>query len=77
MKRLRTISLIIVAQGYIDLGDTTYAHRYYSADDTMIQVMTVAGVEDEHVEELTLYLIEQNKEIQNLKKDLQEIKSRE
>ena len=29
------------------------------------------------VEELTLYLIEQNKEIQNLKKDLQEIKSRE
>ena len=48
--------LIIVAQGYIDLGDSTYAHRYYTADDTMIQVLTVAGMDDQHVQEVTLYV---------------------
>jgi hypothetical protein len=49
-------TLIIVAQGYVDLGDATHAHRYYTANDTMIQVLTVAGMEDQHVEELTLYV---------------------
>ncbi len=49
-------TLIIVAQGYVDLGDATYAHRYYTADDTMIQVLTVAGMEDQHVEEVTLFV---------------------
>jgi len=49
-------TLMIVAQGYVDLGDATYAHRYYTADDTMIQVLTVAGMEDQHVEEVTLYV---------------------
>ncbi|MEE8439129.1 MAG: DUF2491 family protein [Micropepsaceae bacterium] len=48
-------TILIVAQGYVELGDATYLHRYYAADDTMIQVLTVAGVEDEHVEEITLY----------------------
>ena len=49
-------TLIIVAQGYVDLGDATHAHRYYTANETMIQVLTVAGMEDQHVEELTLYV---------------------
>ncbi len=49
-------TMIIVAQGYVDLGDGTYAHRYYAADDTMIQVLTVAGMEDQHVEEVTLFV---------------------
>ena len=49
-------TMIIVAQGYVDLGDATYVHRYHTADDTMIQVLTVAGMEDQHVEELTLYV---------------------
>jgi hypothetical protein len=49
-------TMIIVAQGYVDLGDSTYVHRYYTADDTMVQVMTVAGMEDQHVEELTLFV---------------------
>ncbi len=49
-------TILIVAQGYIELGDATYVHRYYAADDKMIQVLTVAGVEDEHVEEITLYV---------------------
>ena len=49
-------TMIIVAQGYIDLGDSSYAHRYYTSDDTMIQVLTVAGMEDQHVEELTLFV---------------------
>ena len=49
-------TLIIVAQGYVDLGDASHAHRYYTADDTMIQVLTVAGMEDQHVEELTLFV---------------------
>ena len=47
---------LIVAQGFVDLGDDTYVHRYYAADDTMIQVLTSHGVEDEHVEEITLYV---------------------
>ena len=49
-------TIIIVAQGYIDLGDSSYAHRYYTSDDTMIQVLTVGGMEDQHVEELTLFV---------------------
>ncbi|HIF09749.1 MAG TPA: DUF2491 family protein [Sneathiellales bacterium] len=49
-------TLIIVAQGYVDLGDSTHVHRYYTADDIMVQVMTVAGMEDQHVEELTLFV---------------------
>ena len=53
-------TLIIVAQGYIDLGDSSYAHRYYTVDDIMIQVLTVAGMEDEHVEEVTLYVPHQS-----------------
>ncbi len=47
---------LIVAQGFVDLGDDTYVHRYYAADDTMIQVLTARGVEDEHIEEITLYV---------------------
>lgn len=49
-------TLMMVAQGYIDLGDSTYVHRYYNADDVMIQVLTASGLEDEHVQELTLYV---------------------
>ncbi len=49
-------TMIIVAQGYIDLGDSTYSHRYYTSTDTMIQVLTAAGMEDQHVEELTLFV---------------------
>ncbi len=49
-------TMIIVAQGYIDLGDSTYSHRYYTSNDTMIQVLTAAGMEDQHVEELTLFV---------------------
>ena len=49
-------TILIAAQGYIELGDDTFAHRYYSADDAMIQVLTVAGVEDHHVKEMTLYV---------------------
>ena len=49
-------TLIIAAQGYVDLQDSTYVHRYYTSDDTMIQVLTVAGMKDEHVEELTLFV---------------------
>lgn len=49
-------TMLIVAQGFIDLGDGSYVHRYYAGDDTMIQVMTVNGTEDQHVEEITLYV---------------------
>lgn len=49
-------TIITVAQGYIDLGDGTYVHRYYAEDDTMIQVLTVNGMEDQHVKEITLYM---------------------
>jgi hypothetical protein len=49
-------TILIVAQGFIDLGDGSYVHRYYAGDDTMIQVMTVNGTEDQHVEEITLYV---------------------
>ncbi len=53
-------TMIIVAQGYIDLGDGTYAHRYYNSDDAMIQVLTVGGVQTQHVEELTLFVPQQS-----------------
>jgi hypothetical protein len=53
-------TMMIIAQGYIDLGDGTYAHRYYNSDDAMIQVLTVGGVEDQHVEELTLFVPHQS-----------------
>ncbi len=53
-------TMIIVAQGYIDLGDGTHVHRYYNSDDAMIQVLTVGGVEEGHVEELTLFVPHQS-----------------
>ena len=49
-------TILIVVQGYVDLGDDAYVHRYYAEDDMMIQILTVNGVKDEHVEEITLYL---------------------
>ena len=49
-------TILIVAQGYVELGDDTYVHRYYDKDDAMIQILTVNGVEDQHVEEITLYV---------------------
>ncbi len=49
-------TILIVAQGLIDLGDDAYVHRYYGEDDTMIQVLTVNGVEDQHIEEVTLFV---------------------
>ena len=53
-------TIMIVAQGYIDLGDGTYVHRYYNADNVMIQVLTVGGVEESHVKELTLFVPHQS-----------------
>ena len=53
---LPTETMLIVAQGYVDLGDDSHVHRYYAKDDSMIQVLTVNGAEDEHVEEVTLYV---------------------
>lgn len=49
-------SIVIAAQGYVELGDGTYAHRYYTADDVMVQVLTVNGMADEHVQEITLFV---------------------
>lgn len=48
-------TMLIAAQGYIELGDGGYVHRYYAANDTMVQVLTINGVEDQHVEEITLF----------------------
>ena len=49
-------TILIVAQGFVDLGDDSYVHRFYAGDDSMIQVMTVNGTEDQHVQEITLYM---------------------
>ncbi len=51
-----TDTMLIAAQGYVELGGGTYLHRYYAADETMIQVLTVGGMSDEHVEEITYYV---------------------
>jgi hypothetical protein len=48
-------TMIIAAQGYIELGDGGYVHRYYAANDAMVQVLTINGEEDQHVEEITLF----------------------
>jgi hypothetical protein len=53
-------TMMIVAQGYIDLGDGAHAHRYYNSDDAMIQVLTIGGMASEHVEELTLFVPQQS-----------------
>ncbi len=53
--RLPEETLIIAAQGYIELGDGGFVHRYYAANDSMIQVLTINGVKDQHVEEITLF----------------------
>ena len=58
--KLPEATMMIVAQGYIDLGDGTHSHRYYNSDDAMIQVLTVGGVEEQHVEELTLFVPHQS-----------------
>lgn len=49
-------TILIAAQGYIELGDGSYVHRFYNAADTMIQVLTVGGTEDGHIEEITLFV---------------------
>lgn len=49
-------TVLIVAQGFVDLGDDSYVHRFYAGDDSMIQVMTTNGTEDQHVQEITLYM---------------------
>lgn len=49
-------TLLIAAQGFIDLGDNSFVHRYYTKDDTVLQVMTVNGTDDQHVEEVTLFI---------------------
>ena len=54
--KMPEVTLLVAAQGYVDLGDDSYLHRFYGGDNTMIQVMTVDGAEDQHVEEITLYM---------------------
>jgi hypothetical protein len=49
-------TILIVAQGYVNLGDDSYVNRYYGENDTMIQILTVNGIKDQHVEEITLYV---------------------
>ena len=49
-------SMLVIAQGYIELGDGGYVHRYYAANNAMVQVLTVGGIEDQHVEEITLFM---------------------
>ena len=45
----------IVAQGVVDLGDDTKAVRYYFDNDMMLQILCVGGVDERHLEEITLY----------------------
>ncbi|MCG8511378.1 MAG: YjfK family protein [Rhodospirillales bacterium] len=54
--RLPEETMLIEAQGYVELGDASYAHRFYNANDTMIQVLTIGGTEDRHIEEITLFV---------------------
>ena len=49
-------TLLIDAQGFVDLGDDSYVHRFYAGDEQLIQVLTVSGAEDQHVKEITLYV---------------------
>lgn len=47
---------IIASYGRVDMGDGTVLHRFYSTDDVMFQVTTVGGNDDEHVDEIKMFV---------------------
>jgi len=49
---------IVEAQGRVDLGGGAYLSRYYTSDDAFIQVSTTAGFEEQHVDDIKLFVFE-------------------
>ncbi len=49
---------IVEAQGKVDLGGGAYLSRYYTSDDAFIQVSTTAGFEEQHVDDIKLFVFE-------------------
>ena len=49
---------IIEAQGKVDLGAGAYLNRYYTSDDAFLQVNTTGGFEEQHVDDIKLFVFE-------------------
>lgn len=49
---------IIEAQGKVDLGAGAYLNRYYTSDDAFIQINTTGGFDEQHVDDIKLFVFE-------------------
>ena len=49
---------IIEAQGKVNLGAGSYLNRYYTSDDAFIQVNTTGGFDEQHVDDIKLFVFE-------------------
>ncbi len=50
---------IVEAQGKVDLGGGAYLSRYYTCDDAFIQVNTTGGFDEQHVDDIKLFVFEE------------------
>jgi len=50
---------IVEAQGKVDLGGGAYLSRYYTSDDAFIQVNTTGGFDEQHVDDIKLFVFEE------------------
>ena len=55
---LPAVTQIVEAQGKIDLGGGAYLSRYYTSDDAFIQINTTGGFEEQHVDDIKLFVFE-------------------
>jgi len=55
---LPAVTQIVEAQGKIDLGAGAYLNRYYTSDDAFIQISTTGGFEEQHVDDIKLFVFE-------------------
>lgn len=50
---------IVEAQGKVTLGGGAYLSRYYTSDDAFIQVSTTGGFNEQHVDDIKLFVFEE------------------
>ncbi len=49
-------SWLVVAQGIVDLGEGSFLHRFYPADDnSMVQIQGGDGIEQEYISEIMIW----------------------
>jgi len=55
---LPAVTQIVEAQGKVELGGGAYLSRYYTSDDAFIQISTTGGFEEQHVDDIKLFVFE-------------------